>query len=111
MSHDSNRTFICRRSEIPNGESRLAEFNGKPIVLFNIDGKIFATSELCPHRAGPISEGKITGTTVECPWHGAKFDICTGAVQGGPAARPLKVYGTILSDDDIFVFEASPSAQ
>jgi nitrite reductase/ring-hydroxylating ferredoxin subunit/uncharacterized protein YbjT (DUF2867 family) len=61
-------------------------------VVFNVSGQFFATQSKCTHRGGPLDKGKIEGSTVTCPIHGAQFDVTTGAVQRGPARDPLKTY-------------------
>jgi uncharacterized protein YbjT (DUF2867 family)/nitrite reductase/ring-hydroxylating ferredoxin subunit len=61
-------------------------------VVFNVSGQFFATQSRCTHRQGPLNEGKLEGSTVTCPWHGAQFDVTTGAVRRGPARDPLKTY-------------------
>jgi uncharacterized protein YbjT (DUF2867 family)/nitrite reductase/ring-hydroxylating ferredoxin subunit len=61
-------------------------------VVFNVDGQFFATQATCTHRGGPLEKGKIEGTTVTCPTHGAQFNVATGAVLRGPARDPLKTY-------------------
>jgi nitrite reductase/ring-hydroxylating ferredoxin subunit len=62
------------------------------IAVFNVAGSFCATQAKCPHRQGPLNEGKLDGSTVTCPWHGSEFNVCTGAVLRGPAKDPLKTY-------------------
>jgi nitrite reductase/ring-hydroxylating ferredoxin subunit len=62
------------------------------VAVFNVGGNFCATQAKCTHRQGPLSEGKLDGSTVTCPWHGAQFNVCTGAVLRGPAKDPLKTY-------------------
>jgi nitrite reductase/ring-hydroxylating ferredoxin subunit len=61
-------------------------------AVFNVAGRLCATQAKCTHRQGPLSEGKLEGATVTCPWHGSQFDVCTGAVLRGPALDPVKTY-------------------
>jgi uncharacterized protein YbjT (DUF2867 family)/nitrite reductase/ring-hydroxylating ferredoxin subunit len=61
-------------------------------VVFNVDGQFFATQSRCTHRQGPLDKGKLEGSTVTCPLHGAQFNVTTGAVVRGPARDPLKTY-------------------
>ena len=61
-------------------------------AVFNVAGAFCATQAKCTHRGGPLSEGEIDESTVTCPWHGAKFNVCTGAVLRGPAVDPLKTF-------------------
>ena len=77
-----------RVSEVPSGSARLVG----DAAVFNVDGTFCATQNNCPHRQGPLSEGKLDGSTVTCPWHGSQFNVCTGAVLRGPAQVPLKTY-------------------
>jgi nitrite reductase/ring-hydroxylating ferredoxin subunit len=75
------------------------------VAVFNIGGSFFATQEKCTHRQGPLSEGKLDGSIVTCPIHGAQFDVSTGAVLRGPAKDPLKIYRVIV-DGEIGRIEA-----
>jgi nitrite reductase/ring-hydroxylating ferredoxin subunit/uncharacterized membrane protein len=56
-----------------------------PVLLVRQGGKLCAIGAVCSHAGGPLDEGTLENGTVTCPWHGSKFDVCTGAVQGGPA--------------------------
>jgi nitrite reductase/ring-hydroxylating ferredoxin subunit len=62
------------------------------VAVFNVAGSFCATQDKCTHRQGPLSKGKLEGSTVTCPNHGAQFNVCTGAVLRGPAKDPLQTY-------------------
>src|SRR5262245_8650077 len=68
-------------------------------AVFNVAGSLCATQAKCTHRQGPLSEGTLEGSTVTCPWHGAQFNVCTGAVLRGPAAQPLKTYRVVVEGE------------
>ena len=67
--------------------------DGAPVCVFNLHGSIGAVGNLCTHAEFLISDGVLHGDgTLECVWHGARFDCHTGAVRRNPADRPLPVY-------------------
>lgn len=68
-------------------------------VVFNVDGAFCATQAKCTHRGGDLSQGRLDGSTVKCPLHGAMFDVATGAVLMGPAREPLRTYDVVLDGD------------
>jgi uncharacterized protein YbjT (DUF2867 family)/nitrite reductase/ring-hydroxylating ferredoxin subunit len=94
-----------RASELPAGSALLV---GETAV-FNVGGSLCATQDKCTHRQGPLSKGKLDGSTVTCPLHGSQFNVCTGEVLRGPATDPLKTYRVIV-DGDIGRVEADAAA-
>lgn len=77
---------------VPPGSSLLVG----DVVVFNVAGNLCATQSGCTHKQGPLSQSKLDGSTVTCPWHGSQFDVCTGAVRRGPAVDPLKTYAVVV---------------
>ena len=73
-------TFIVagNRSDIPVGEMRAVNLEGTVVLLANIDGKMHAINNKCPHMGGDLSKGMLSGTVVTCPVHGSQFDVTTG---------------------------------
>jgi nitrite reductase/ring-hydroxylating ferredoxin subunit len=82
-------------SDVPPGSVLLVG----DVAVFNVDGGVCATQAACPHRQGPLNEGTLEGSTVTCPWHGSKFNVCTGAVLQGPAKDPLAIYHVTIDGD------------
>jgi nitrite reductase (NADH) small subunit/3-phenylpropionate/trans-cinnamate dioxygenase ferredoxin subunit len=74
----------ARIQEIPPGTGRTVEVHGVWIALFNVDGTYYAIDNACPHAGGPLGEGTLCGSVVECPWHGWKFDVVSGQRVGNP---------------------------
>jgi nitrite reductase/ring-hydroxylating ferredoxin subunit len=94
---------VATTSELAPGQAKKVEAQGKKIALFNLGGSYHAIDDTCTHRGGPLSEGQVEGTLVTCPWHGAKFDVTTGAVTGPPARTGVASYRTRVNGADIEV--------
>ena len=94
---------VASASEIAPGQARLVNVKGKEIALFNIEGTFFALGNACTHEEGPLAEGDIEGHEVTCPWHGARFDIRTGAVLCAPAYDDAARYNVRVTGTDIEV--------
>jgi nitrite reductase (NADH) small subunit len=89
--------------EIPAGQAKQVNVQGKTLALFNLNGTFYAIDNECPHRNGPLAEGFVEGTEVVCPWHGARFDICTGANLSPPASQGVKSYKVQVVGQDVEV--------
>lgn len=102
----SEWTRVCSTGELLPGERRVAEVDGVMVALFNVDGDIYAIEDVCTHDGGELNGGPFNGFIVECPRHGAQFDVRTGAVLCGPAYSPVSKFpvridsGVIWSRDD-----------
>ena len=95
---------VARKSDIAAGTVQVFDVNGRSICLANLDGENFyAIDNLCTHDGGPLGEGKLANGTVECPRHGARFDLKTGAVRALPAVRPVQTYPVEVDGEDIRV--------
>jgi uncharacterized membrane protein/nitrite reductase/ring-hydroxylating ferredoxin subunit len=94
---------IAPESELQPGETIRAEVDGTVICIARVDKRIFAFQEFCTHRFGPLSEGCLRGTEIECPWHRSRFDGRTGKVVRGPAKVDLKTWPVEIRDGKICV--------
>jgi nitrite reductase/ring-hydroxylating ferredoxin subunit len=92
---------VAATEEMAAQPVKLVEVAGQKVALFCVDGTCYALSDTCTHKGGPLSKGRVEGATVTCPWHGAKFDIRTGAVQGPPARMGVKSYPVRITGSDI----------
>jgi len=90
-------------SELVEGRPAKAKVDGTEIFLLKRGGEIFALPNHCSHLGGPLSEGKIEGDSVICPWHGSRFCLRTGAVLDGPAVHPEPKLDLLVRDGQILV--------
>lgn len=81
-------TPVISESSVEDGKPIRAEHEGTPILLVRRGSQIYALAETCSHLGGPLSEGKLEGEVIQCPWHGSRFSICDGHVVDGPAVHP-----------------------
>lgn len=95
---------VCKLAELPQGEMRLVEVDGRKIGVFHCgDGELRAIEDRCSHDDGPLAEGEFdpAACTVECPRHGSLFDITTGKPKTLPAYRPVETFEVRVEDDDV----------
>ncbi len=92
---------VATASEIADQSAKCVNVEGKRIAIFNLGGEFYAIADTCTHRGGPLSEGTVEGEEVECPWHGAHFNIKSGEVMGPPAPAGVTNYTVRLVGDAI----------
>jgi nitrite reductase/ring-hydroxylating ferredoxin subunit len=76
----------------PPGRSVRVTIGDRTLAIFNLGSGFHAIDAACTHVRGPLDQGRVDGTVVTCPWHGSQFDLRTGEVRKGPAARPVATY-------------------
>ena len=76
---------------------------GEEIAIYNVGGEFFATSDVCSHDEASLSDGELFGSVVECPLHGARFDVRTGKPLSLPAVYPVKSYEVRVVDGQLQV--------
>ena len=101
----STKTKI-RKSEIKTGCAKSYQIGDNKIVICNIDGEYYAIEDICSHDNGELvtSEGELLEECqIQCPRHGAKFDVRTGEAKRMPAIAPIKTYKIVDRKDEIEV--------
>ena len=88
-------------ADLPPGASTVVEVEGTEVALFNQGGAVYALDNTCPHAGGPLAEGTMEEGKVECPWHGACFDLKTGASSSPLAPKGVRAYSVRVSGADI----------
>ncbi len=91
------------RGELADGEVIGVEIAGRSIAIYECDGALYATDNICTHAFARLSDGWLDGHAIECPLHAARFDIRTGEVLDPPASVDLKTYPVRVVDGAIEV--------
>jgi nitrite reductase/ring-hydroxylating ferredoxin subunit len=96
---------VARMAELREGVGYIARAGRKSVVLFRVNGEVFAMGRNCPHWGGPMDEGRISTKRmeVECPWHRFRFDLKTGACVASKLRPALPVYPVRIDGDRVFV--------
>lgn len=94
---------VATRAELPPGGKLLVEVDGRAIAVFNVEGADHAIDDVCTHDGGPLAEGELMGCEIECPRHGARFDVRTGHALCMPAIEAVTTHTTEIRGDDIYV--------
>ena len=94
---------VAETSDIPMGRAMVVVVGDRRIALCNVDGQFFAIDDLCTHDGGPLGQGDLQGDVIECPRHGARFNVRTGKVLALPAVKPLNTYPLRVEGSEIRV--------
>ena len=104
-------TAVLPADQLTEGKLIRAMAGETPVLLYKSGGSICAIGETCSHAGGPLSEGKLDGDQVICPWHASRFDVCSGAVKGGPATISQVRYETRIENGKVQVRVSPVAAQ
>ncbi|HEX2571414.1 MAG TPA: non-heme iron oxygenase ferredoxin subunit [Polyangia bacterium] len=94
---------VARLSELGEGEVRGVEAGGRRIALVRLGDTVCAIGDDCSHDEALLSEGRLEGEVLRCPWHGARFDVRTGRALALPAVDDVPCYRVRLRGDDVEV--------
>ena len=101
----TNAVLVGTVGDFPEGEIRAASMSdGTNLAIYNVNGTIYATADLCTHGEASLSEeGILTGKIVECPWHFGTFDVTDGKPTGMPCTVALKTFAVKVIEDSVYV--------
>ena len=94
---------VAKTEEVPPGRVNVYEVDGRQIALCNVDGAFYAIDDVCTHDGGALDQGFLEGDQIECPRHGARFDVKTGKALTLPAVMPVNSYPVQVEADEIKV--------
>lgn len=91
--------------DFPEGEIRPATMpDGTAIAVYNVEGTLYATADLCTHGEASLSEeGVLTGNIVECSWHFGTFDVTDGKATGMPCTVALRTFRVKVIENRVYV--------
>ena len=101
MAESLGFVTVATTDEIQPGERMVVEIGRRWIAIFNVDGQYYAIEDRCTHDDGPLAEGELYGCEIECPRHGARFDIRTGKVTAPPALVDVPSYSVRIMNNEI----------
>lgn len=80
------------RDDVPEGDVIGIKVAGRDIALYEVEGEVYATDNLCTHGAARMSDGFLEGREIECPLHQGRFDVCTGKAMCAPLTDNIRTY-------------------
>ncbi|HTC18965.1 MAG TPA: non-heme iron oxygenase ferredoxin subunit [Stellaceae bacterium] len=101
MDGNGKWVSVAKRAAIKPGDVVGVTLGEREIALYNIDGAIYATDNLCTHAFAFLSQGWLDGDCIECPLHGGRFEVKTGKGLGPPINDDLKTYKVQVAGEDV----------
>lgn len=94
---------VANVNDLQPGEMKAVKVGRRIVGLANVDGEFLAFDDTCTHEEASLTEGEIFDDVVECPLHGAAFNLRTGAVESFPATRPLPTFEVRVVGNEVQV--------
>ena len=99
----SNYTVVGEAEEIPEGVTKVFIVDDVRVAICRVEGEYYAIEDVCTHDDAPLGEGCLAGHEIECPRHGARFDVRDGHVTRMPAVAPVETFSVKVEDGKILV--------
>jgi 3-phenylpropionate/trans-cinnamate dioxygenase ferredoxin subunit len=107
-----NARPVGKVTDVPAGTARpVTSADGDDVLLCNVAGRFYAIANVCTHDGWPLDQGVLFGKEIECPRHGARFDVISGAVLRLPALLPLDTYPVRVDGADVYVGEKNATSE
>jgi 3-phenylpropionate/trans-cinnamate dioxygenase ferredoxin subunit len=94
---------VATLDELPPGGRKSLVFDDRAVLLLRVGDEFFAVEDVCSHDGQPLTDGPLEGTAIECPRHGARFDVRTGRPLCMPAVEPIATYEVKVVGNDILL--------
>jgi 3-phenylpropionate/trans-cinnamate dioxygenase ferredoxin subunit len=95
---------VCSETEIEEGKTKLFFVNDEPVIVARYNGQINAIEGICSHDSGEFGDNEtLIDSQIECPRHGARFDIRTGEAKRLPAVAGIKSYEVKVADGQVYI--------
>jgi len=94
---------VAKVADIPARRVAVFQVGDHEVAVCNLDGQFYAIDDLCTHDGGSLDQGELDAAEIECPRHGARFDVRSGAVTQLPAFQPVETHPVRLEGDTVQV--------
>ncbi len=94
---------VCKQDDIPEGGMKLVEVDEQLVILFRLNNEFYCIDDVCTHDGGTLSDGELEGCEIECPRHGARFDIRNGKALTMPATQDTHAHEVKMVGDELAV--------
>ncbi len=96
-----NWVAVAAKGDLAEGAMIGVDIGDRQIAVYNVDGQIYATDNICTHAYAMLTDGFLDGDIIECPLHGGCFNVKTGQGQGAPISEDIKTYSVRVVGDNI----------
>jgi 3-phenylpropionate/trans-cinnamate dioxygenase ferredoxin subunit len=98
------KTRLCKKNDVPKNTMKSFDVEGEPLLVANVGGQYYCIADTCSHAMAYLSEGELLDDCrIQCPDHGAIFDLRTGEALALPAVSPVETHQVVVQGEDIFV--------
>lgn len=94
---------VAGADELPEGTVTVVSAGSETVALCRVDGELYAVEDRCTHDDGPLGHGELDGFVLQCPRHGARFDVRDGSVVRMPAVCPVRTFPVRVVDGRVEV--------
>lgn len=99
----THKVKVAEVSEIPDGKVHRVRIEDRSLAVVHSEGHWYAIEDRCSHDNGPLADGEVFGSALECPRHGARFSLETGKPMTLPAVKPVVVFPVSLENGSVLV--------
>jgi len=100
---------VATLADFADADRISVDYDGRAVLVFRADGRYYAVEDLCTHDGQPLTDGPVSGHALECPRHGARFDLRTGKALCMPAIEPIAIYSVRIEGEQVLLGPASGS--
>jgi naphthalene 1,2-dioxygenase system ferredoxin subunit len=99
----NNWKDISALDDVPEEDVLGVQADGKDLALYNVEGQVYATGNICTHGHARLCDGFLEGFEIECPLHQGRFDIRDGRPLCEPVNEPVRVYPVKIENGRVFI--------
>jgi naphthalene 1,2-dioxygenase system ferredoxin subunit len=92
VTDERDWVVVATSDALPDGAMEAVEAGGQFLAIYRVEGRLFATSNLCTHGQAMLTDGWLDGAVIECPLHGGRFEVATGKGLGEPIDCDLECH-------------------